>query len=50
MKKPPFVYSQIQQNTDVKTGFFVFLSMQHILEISLQQMRFSSLENTRKPA
>lgn len=49
MKKLPFHYQQIYQNIGIKTGFFVFLRMQHITGISRQQMRVSSLEDAIRP-
>ncbi|SMP30235.1 hypothetical protein [Flavobacterium hercynium] len=33
----------------MKTGFFVFLSIQHILGISRHQMRISNLEDAISP-
>ncbi|WP_417940351.1 transposase [Flavobacterium sp. RS13.1] len=44
MKKLRFLFSTNIEKYCLKTGFFVFLRMQHILGISRQQMRFSSLK------
>ncbi|MFV8331762.1 hypothetical protein ACNQGB_14960 [Flavobacterium sp. XS1P32] len=49
VQKLPFYYAQIYQNVDIKRRFFIFLSMQHIIGISHQQLRFTSLEDTISP-
>jgi hypothetical protein len=45
VKKLRFLFSTNIEKYCLKTGIFVFLEMQHILGISRQQMRISSLED-----